>query len=93
MLNFCDFIQVYVFSTNHHLKPINTSQKLFMRYALPVIANPYYYQPAQSVHSIHVPTSPHQLSSLDKNILCIRNVIYSNARRTRERQQAVVSFL
>ena len=20
MLNFCDFIQVYVFSTNHHLK-------------------------------------------------------------------------
>ena len=21
MLNFCDFIQVYVFSTNHHLKP------------------------------------------------------------------------
>ena len=22
MLNFCDFIQVYVFTTNHHLKPI-----------------------------------------------------------------------
>ena len=22
MLNFCDFIQVYVFSTNHHLKPL-----------------------------------------------------------------------
>ena len=22
MLNFCDFIQVYVFSTNHHLKVV-----------------------------------------------------------------------
>ena len=22
MLNFCDFIQVYVFTTNHHLKSI-----------------------------------------------------------------------
>ena len=22
MLNFCDFIQVYVFSTNHHLKDV-----------------------------------------------------------------------
>ena len=23
MLNFCDFIQVYVFTTNHHLKGFN----------------------------------------------------------------------
>ena len=23
MLNFCDFIQVFVFTTNHHLKKIN----------------------------------------------------------------------
>ena len=22
MLNFCDFIHVYVFTTNHHLKPL-----------------------------------------------------------------------
>ena len=24
MLNFCDFIQVYVFTTNHHLKSVST---------------------------------------------------------------------
>ena len=47
----------------------------------------------QSVHRTHVHTSRHQLNSLDKNILCIWNVIYSNARRARERQQVVVSFL
>ena len=30
MLNFCDFIQVSVFTTNHHLKP--TSLKLCIQY-------------------------------------------------------------
>ena len=29
MLNFCDFIQVYVFTTNHHLKAWNTGMPLF----------------------------------------------------------------
>ena len=24
MINFCDFIQVYVFTTNHHLKPLKS---------------------------------------------------------------------
>ena len=28
MLNFCDFIQVYVFSTNHHLKLLQTPYPL-----------------------------------------------------------------
>ena len=27
MLNFCDFILVYVFTTNHHLKPKTTNQR------------------------------------------------------------------
>ena len=33
MLNFCDFIQVYVFTTNHHLKVrmINFELKLYTR--------------------------------------------------------------
>ena len=29
MLNFCDFIQVFVFTTNHHLKP-----KIFFTYRM-----------------------------------------------------------
>ena len=28
MLNFCDFIQVYVFTTNHHLKLFKTELKV-----------------------------------------------------------------
>ena len=27
MLNFCDFIQVYVFTTNHHLKMMNVGRR------------------------------------------------------------------
>ena len=27
MLNFCDFIQVYVFTTNHHLNKSKSSEK------------------------------------------------------------------
>ena len=27
MLNFCDFIQVYVFTTNHHLKILCDEEK------------------------------------------------------------------
>ena len=29
MLNFCDFIQVYVFTTNHHLKKYITLKKFY----------------------------------------------------------------
>ena len=29
MLNFCDFIQVYIFTTNHHLNPFNSFQYSF----------------------------------------------------------------
>ena len=29
MLNFCDFIQVYVLTTNHHLKPIVVDKEYF----------------------------------------------------------------
>ena len=28
MLNFCDFIQVYVFTTNHHLKGKQVASKV-----------------------------------------------------------------
>ena len=31
MLNFCDFIQVYVFTTNHHLNTEETEVKLPMK--------------------------------------------------------------
>ena len=27
MLNFCDFIQVYIFTTNHHLKVCTTTAR------------------------------------------------------------------
>ena len=30
MLNFCDFIQVYVLTTNHHLKPKSVRSKALM---------------------------------------------------------------
>ena len=32
MLNFCDFIQVYVFSTNHHLNNENRTFLSFINY-------------------------------------------------------------
>ena len=39
MLNFCDFIQVFVFTTNHHLNSlcfydINYNPSIFLRYQL-----------------------------------------------------------
>ena len=40
MLNFCDFIQVYVFSTNHHLKEAQAnsySRLIFALFALQFI--------------------------------------------------------
>ena len=33
MLNFCDFIQVYVFTTNHHLKRLN-----YLPHSIPSVA-------------------------------------------------------
>ena len=32
MLNFCDFIQVYVFTTNHHLNLFDSNLNVFQPY-------------------------------------------------------------
>ena len=39
MLNFCDFIQVYVFSTNHHLNRQNPNGALCLHMPVHSIGN------------------------------------------------------
>ena len=44
MLIFCDFIQVYVFTTNHHLYGKNTLVRSFTRFHKHVTFTPWYGQ-------------------------------------------------
>ena len=47
MLNFCEFIQVYVFTTNHHLKPPSIHKikcvHIFAEIERSFCKNPYYF--------------------------------------------------